>query len=212
MACGIGEVAGILVRESVEELSHHGNYADTAVTWWDGKIAEAIPATFGGELRTDLALAMISIHSTVQAARRWARAECCGSCFAAALKHRFVVLHHAVRSIQQLYLRLESLGPVAAEHVRALAESEDLQAVVAQPFRRLRNGWLHLGLGDIASSLPNDVNILSPVSAYTELQIPAFTELVDRTLTQVSNGIGEWLAVPNVEGASLFDYLHSPPD
>lgn len=212
LGTGIGQVVATLVREGVEELSAHGNDADTAVTWWDGKIAEAIPATFGGELGTDLALAVISIHSTVQTARRWAHAECCGSCQAASLKHRFVVLHHAVRSIQQLYLRADSLGPVAVEHVHALAESADLQAVVAQPFRRLRNGWFHLGLGDIATTLPDDSNILTPVSAYTQMEIPAFAELVDRGLDRVAHGIGAWLAEPGVGGSPLFDHLHPPRD
>lgn len=212
LAMGIGQMANTLTEMGVEELSAHGNQTEDTVTWWDGEIAEVVPATFGGELGTDLAMAVISIHSTAQAARRWAHAECCESCMAASLKHRFVVLHHSVRSIQQLQERAEILGPIAAHYVQRLSDSADLQAVVSQPFRNLRNGWLHLGLGDIAAVLPDSPNILTPVSAYTQMEIAEFTELVDHGLDQVAAGIGTWLAEPGAEGGSLFDHLRPPPD
>jgi hypothetical protein len=212
LATGIGQLASVLVNESLDGFAVHGNHTNTAVAWWDGTVAEAIPATFGGELTTELALGVISIHSTVQAARRWARAECCGSCDAASLKHRFIVLHHAARSLQQLYTRAEGLAPIAVGHVSSLAESADLKTLTARPFRRLRNGWLHLGLGDIATVLPAHPNVLSPVFAYTQMEIPAFAALVDRGLDQVAQGIGAWLAEPGVDGSSLFDHLKPPPD
>ncbi|MFE4837387.1 hypothetical protein ACFRAU_22240 [Arthrobacter sp. NPDC056691] len=212
LASGIGQLASILVSESVGDFSMHGNHSNTRVAWWDGKISEVIPATFGGELTTELALGVISIYSTVQAARRWANVECCGSCDAAALKHRFVVLHHAARSIQQLYSRADDFAPIALDHVSSLAGSADLKTVTSQPFRRLRNGWLHIGLGDIAAALPGLPNVLSPVFAYTELEIPAFAALVDRSLDRVAHGIGAWLAEPGADGSSLFDHLSPPPD
>ncbi|MFF2300802.1 hypothetical protein [Arthrobacter sp. NPDC058127] len=212
LATGIGQLASALVSASAENFSQHGNHTNTAVAWWDGKISEAIPATFAGELTTELALGVISIYSTVQAARRWANVECCGSCDAASLKHRFVVLHHAARSIEQLYTRVEGLPPIAVDHVSSLAESADLKTVTAQPFRRLRNGWLHLGLGDIATDLPARPNVLSPVLAYTQMEIPAFAALLDRSLDQVAEGIGCWLAEPGPDGSALFDHLSPPPD
>lgn len=212
LAMGIGQMANTLTQMGTNELSEHGNHTEDVVTWWDGNIAEVIPATFGGELGTDLALAVISIHSTAQAARRWARAVCCQSCIAASLKHRFVVLHHAVRSIQQLHERAELLGPVATSYVQILSESADLQAVVSQPFRSLRNGWLHLGLGDIAAALPATPNILTPVSVYTQMEIAEFEELVDQGLNEVTGGIGKWIAEPGVDGSSLFDHLRPPSD
>lgn len=212
LTTGVGQMANTLLQTSVEELSAHGNHAEDPVTWWDGDISEVIPATFGGELGTDLAMAVISIHSTAQAARRWARAICCQSCIAASLKHRFVVLHHAVRSIQQLHERAELLGPVATSYVQILSESAVLRAVVSQPFRNLRNGWLHLGLGDIAAALPATSNILTPVSVYTKMEIAEFDELVDQGLEQVTAGIGKWIAEPGVDGSSLFDHLRPPPD
>lgn len=120
------------------------------------------------------------------------------------------MVHHAVRSIQQLCLRSESLGPIVVEHVRALAESVDLRAVVTQPLRRLRNGWFHLSLGDIATVLSDDSNILTPVSAYGQMEVPVFAELVDRGLDQVANGIGTWLAEPGADGSRLIEHLHLP--
>lgn len=212
LTTGIGQLASTLTQMGVEELSAHGKHTDDPVTWWDGDIAGVVPATFGGELGTDLAMAVISIHSTVQAALRWAHAVCCESCIAASLKHRFVVLHHAVRSIQQLHERAEILGPIATSYVQMLSDSADLQAVVSQPFRNLRNGWLHLGLGDIAATLPDSPNILTPVSAYTQMEIAEFAELVERGLDQLAAGIGAWIAEPGAEGASLFDRLRPPPD
>lgn len=212
LAAGIGQLTTALVGESLEELRLHGNKASEPLTWWDGKIAEVVPAIFGGELETDLAMAVISILSTVQAARRWAHAQCCGSCAAASLKHRFVVLHHAARSIQQLAARSETLPPLAAKSVLALADSADLRTIVDDPFRRLRNGWLHLGLGDIAATLPTEVNILTPVQAYTQMDLPVFEELVDRGLDQIATGMGAWLEEPGAKGHGLFDRLHRPPD
>ncbi|KAB1661697.1 hypothetical protein F8O07_07310 [Pseudoclavibacter sp. CFCC 13796] len=211
LAMGIGQLTTALVGEGRYELRTHGNKDSESLTWWDGKIAKVVPAIFGGQLEPDLAMAVVSILSTVQASRLWAHAECCGSCDAASLKHRFVVLHHAARSLQQLAARPEILQPLASKHVHALTDSADLRTIVDAPFRRLRNGWLHLGLGDIAATLPTEVNILTPVQAYTQMDLLPFTELVDRGLDQIATGIGAWLAEPGDKGLRLFDCLHRPP-
>ena len=211
LALGIGQVVAVFVSDSVYDLRAHGSRADEPLTWWDAKIAEVVPVVFGGEMDADLAMAVLSVHSTVQTARRWARAQCCESCAAAALKHRFVVLHHAVRSLQKLAARPESLGALGAAHVHALIDSADLSTITEGPFRKLRNGWLHLGLGDIAATLPKDVDILTPVSAYTQMEIRVFAELVDRGLDQIAGGVGAWIAEPGVDGSTLFDRLHSVP-
>ena len=85
LTTGIGQAATALIGESAEHMRQHGNDSEEPLTWSDGKIAEVLPVIFGGELETDLALALLSIHSSVQAARRWAWARCCGSCTVAAL-------------------------------------------------------------------------------------------------------------------------------
>lgn len=207
LATGIGEVTVALVGESVEQIRHHGSHSNEPLTWSDGKIAEVLPVIFGGELETDVALALLSIHSSVQAARRWARTECCILCAVAALKHRFVVLHHAVQSLNQLGTRLETLRPLAATHLQPLLDSSSLSTVVDRPFRQLRNGWLHLGLDDIASHLPQEVTILTPISAYTQMEVLEFTELVDRGLNEIAVELGTWLTEAGPDGSTLFDYL-----
>lgn len=108
LTTGIGQVAAALVGESVEQTRHHGNHSEEPLTWSDGKIAELLPVIFGGEPETDVALALLNVHSSVQAARRWARIQCCATCAVAALKHLFVVLHHAAQSLYQLGTRLAS--------------------------------------------------------------------------------------------------------
>ncbi|UYQ77241.1 hypothetical protein OF385_14645 [Glutamicibacter sp. JL.03c] len=212
LAMGIGQMASALTSMNVEELMKHGKQPEPTVTWWDGDIADLVRSTFGGELRTEIALALVSIHSTIQSALRWAWADCCQPCRVASLKHRFIVLHHAVRSLQQLGNRLERLGPIAKAYIQDLSNSADLQLVISERYRKLRNGWLHLGLGDIASILPKTPNILSPVFAYTQMEIGAFSELVDRGLNEVSVGIGAWLAEPGLDGKSVFEHLHLPPE
>lgn len=212
LTMGIGQMAGALTGMNVQEISVHGSHIDRFPTYLDGDIAKVIPATFGGEFDTDLALSVISIQSTVQSARRWAHAECCNTCIAAALKHRFVILHHAVRSILQLRERAEVRGPVAAAYLKALSDSADLQKIASKPFRKLRNGWFHLGLGDIAADLPKNPNILSPVITYTRMEIEEFADLVNRCLNLLAETINEWLLEGGDGGFTLFDFLRQPSE
>ncbi|MFB9776620.1 hypothetical protein [Brevibacterium otitidis] len=123
------------------------------------------------------------------------------------LKHRFVVLHHAVQSLHQLGNRSQALGPVAVSHLQPLLDSPDLSAIVARPFRRLRNGWLHLGLDDVRAALTQDVTILTPVSVYAQMQAPEFAALVDRGLNKISVGLGAWLTETGPDESSLFNFL-----
>lgn len=212
LSSGIGQLTGSLLEISAAEVLQHGCSSDEHVTWWDGKLADVIPTIFGGELKTEHAMAIIGIHSSVQSARRWARVACCEPCAVAALKHRFVVLHHAARSLLHISNRPEAFGSLAINHVQALLESPDVQTVLAQPARRLRNGWLHLGLGDIASSLGSAAAAHTPVSAYMNIEIADFVHLVDRTLDRVAAEVECWLHQPGPNGTSLFTHLHSPRD
>jgi hypothetical protein len=206
---GIGQVTKTLLGESSSEVRAHGNRTETSLSWWDGDLKDVLPCTFGGELNAELSLAVISIYSTLQSARRWAFAECCYSCQIAALKHRFVVLHHAARSIRQLAARVDPLSQISLKYLDVLTNSEDLNAIVDARFRRLRNGWLHLGLGDVAGALPATLTLLSPVSTYSEMEISDFIELVERGLLEMSTVVGEWLMEPGLNGDTLFDHLQA---
>jgi hypothetical protein len=210
LTTGIGQLAATLAAGTLEQFQEHGSRTPADLQSWDANISTLVPAAFGGELENSLALAVISIYSTVQAARRWGHAECCAWCETASLKHRFVVLHHAVRSVQQLAPRAEGIGPIATRHVSAILEAKGVLAVTTPPFRRLRNGWFHLGLGDIASKLPPEPTLLTPVSAYTDMAPAEFEKLVDASLSSVASEIGAWIAERGTDGSSWFDHLQVP--
>lgn len=206
---GVGQAAGLVFPDRrLEEFAAHGNHSDTSVTWWDGKLSEVIPATFAGELSAELALALITIHSTVQAACKWASTDCCPWCAAAALKHRFVVLHHAARSVEQLHSQIDQIGERSADHLDALWADPDVKLVTTLPYRRLRNGWFHLGLGDIEARLPTEPDVLSVIEAYTHEATEPFARLVNDALTTLARELGLWMGAPAKGGGTMFDRLH----
>lgn len=135
LTMGLGQLAAMFTSSRVDEIRQHGNADPVRLTWWDGKMKRVLPATFGGELDQAFALAVISILSSVQGARRWGRAACCASCAAAALKHRFMVAHHAANSIAALAVRAE-LGPLARERLTILARADDALLLASGPYRR----------------------------------------------------------------------------
>lgn len=208
LMAGVGQAAAWAFEgRDLNGFAAHGNHDDDAASWWDGKLSNVMPAAFAGELSVELALSLITIHSTIQAARRWARTTCCAWCASASLKHRYVVLHHAARSFEMLSGRPDLLGPGATEHLRNLMADVHVRTVVTPPYRRLRNGWLHLGLGDIAHHLPRNPDVLSLVSAYTGVDPLALDDFVDRGLDAVAALTNAWITEPDPGGATIFDNL-----
>ncbi len=57
-----------------------------------------------------------------------------------------------------------------------------MKLVTTLPYRRLRNGWFHLGLGDIEARLPAEPDILSVIEAYAHEGTEPFVRLVDDAL------------------------------
>ncbi len=205
---GVGQAAAwTFDRRSITEFSKHGNHDQSSATWFDGKLFRVLPAAFAGELSMELSLSLITIHATVQAARRWARTTCCAWCASASLKHRFVVLHHAARSLEMLSGRHHLLGAKSTEHLRDLITDVHVSTVVTQPYRRLRNGWFHLGLADIAHQLPNDSDILTPISLYAGVDPLELDAFVDLGLDAVADGMNAWLLDPAKDGDTIFDHL-----
>jgi hypothetical protein len=212
LTTGLGQLASVFTGARVDEIRQHGN-ADHRVqlTCWDGKMERALPATFGGELDRALAFAVISILSSVQGARRWGRAACCGLCAAAALKHRFVVAHHAAKSIAALSQISDELGPLATERLTILAWADDALVLTSPPYRRLRNGWLHLGLGDVAAEISDSGDLLAAVRAYTATDPATLAATVDRYLDELATGLNGWLLTSAHNGRGLYSHLHRPP-
>ncbi|MEF2254348.1 hypothetical protein [Microbacterium schleiferi] len=208
LMAGVGQAAAWTFEgRDLDGFAAHGDHHDDTVTWWDGKLSRVVPVAFAGELSLELALSLISIHSTVQAARRWTRTTCCAWCATASLKHRFVVLHHAARSFEMLSGRPDLLGPEATEHVRELMADVHVRTVVTPPYRRLRNGWFHLGLGDIAQQLPRDPDLLTPVTLYAGIDPLDLDAFVDRGLDAVAALMNAWIVEPEPGGATIFDNL-----
>jgi len=210
LTTGLGQLASMFTSASVDEIRQHGNAEMVQLIAWDGKMERALPAAFGGELDRGLAFAVISILSSVQGARRWGRAACCASCAAAALKHRFVVAHHAAKSIAALADR-DDLGPLAREHLTNLSCADDAWVLSSFPCRRLRNGWLHLGLGDVAAEISDSNDLLAPVRAYAATDPAALGATVDRYLGELATGLNGWLLTSAHNGRGLFRHLHRPP-
>lgn len=205
---GVGQATGLAFPDRrLEEFAGHGNHSETSVTWWDGKLSEVIPNTFAGELSAELALSLITIHSTVQAAYKWTSTDCCPWCAAAALKHRFVVLHHAARSVEQLQSRIDQIGGRSAKYLDALWAEPDVKLVTTLPYRRLRNGWFHLGLGDIEAQLPAEPDVLNVIEAYTHQATEPFVRLVNDGLATLAHGLGLWMGAAASGGGSMFDRL-----
>jgi hypothetical protein len=212
LTTGLGQFAAGLTRQGIEEIREHGSRVTTALTCWDAKMYEAIPSTFGGTLSTGLAFSLISIASSAQAARRWAKAECCGSCSAAALKHRFVLAHHTAKSMVAFSDRARGMDSDARQRAVEIAHTSDAEIICSEPFRNLRNGWLHLGLSDIPTEL-DPADLLGVVTGYTGLSVDDFSRLVDAYLFEVTLSLNEWLLRPGHDGRTFFDHVHAaPPD
>lgn len=173
----------------------------------DGDISRFTPTIFAGEFSQGLTFAVVSILSSIQAVRRWTDTTCCSSCAFAALKHRFVVLHHAVRSLLKLQGRGELLGSCGTRHLAVISESKTLQTLVTHPFRKLRNGWLHLGLGDLSLDKESILDLNYLINAYTGFSTDDFADLVDRGLSEISGVLVDWARQPSANGTGQFDTL-----
>lgn len=207
LTTGLGQLSAKFTGADVSELALHGNAATDKLTWWDGKMNDLPSRTFGGELDLAHCLSLIGLLASAQAANRWARATCCDACDAAALKHRFVSSHHLARSISALTAEPSTLGPIARQVLSAMAGRGDALTLTSNPYRALRNGWLHLGFSDAADRLTDPIDLRGPVRAYTGTSAADLEVLVDRYLGDITNTMNEWLLLPAREGEDLFDHL-----
>jgi hypothetical protein len=83
----------------------------------------------------------------------------------------------------------------------------DVLVVLSPPYRKLRNGWFHLGLADIADVLPKEPYVLSLVPAYTGSDALALVNLVERCLNALSRELNAWLLEPTKDGEGFTDRL-----
>ena len=208
LTMGIGEATAAFTGETLDAIREHGNSDLPPVSWWDATSSKALASAFGGELSPPLAIAVMTVQSAVQIARRWARASCCPACVRAARKHRFIVLYQALRSLELLRDADRDLGRVGATHVEAALRDHD--ELLGVPFRRLRNGWLHLGTTDLATELPSDATSTDLVRGYADMDLDAFDSVVDGALDEIARVLNMWILQPDKRGRTLLDDLHSP--
>jgi len=207
LTMGIGNATSFFTDEGVDALREHGSSVLGPANWLDGKIARDVPAAFGGELEPGLTLALLSIASTMEGARRWAEVDCCVECAVAALKHRFIVLHHGVQSLNRLAERPTLVGTVGARYLAEITAVPSLRRVTEQPFRNLRNGWLHLGLSDIADRLSGDVSIITPIELYAGVSAPELSDTVDEGLELATELLQGWISESAEDGRTFYTWL-----
>lgn len=207
LTMGIGNATASFTDEEVDALREHGSSVLGSAEWFDGKIARDVPAAFGGGLEPGLALALLSIASTMEGARRWAQVDCCVECAVAALKHRFIVLHHGVQSLKRLAEQPTLVGAVGEQYLAEITAAPSLSRVTEQPFRDLRNGWLHLGLSDIADRLSGDVSITTPVELYAGVSAPELSDTVDEGLELATQLLQNWMLEADEQGETLYTRL-----
>jgi hypothetical protein len=207
---GIGEATAKFTGETLDAIRKHGNSALPQVSRWDATSSKALASAFGGELPPPLAIAVMTIQSAVQIARRWGRASCCPACDRAARKHRFIVLYQALLSLELLRDADRDLGRIGAAHVEeALRQHNDVD-LLGVPFRRLRNGWLHLGTTDLATELSADATSTDLVRGYAGMDLDEFDAVVDGALDDTARALNAWILQSDPRGRTLLDHLHSP--
>jgi len=207
LAMGIGEAAAAFTSETLDAIRQHGNRELPPVSWWDATSSKALASAFGGELPPPLAIAVMTVQSAVQIARRWARASCCRACVRAARKHRFIVTHQALRSLELLRDGGRDLGRVGAMHVEDALRQHNY--LLSAPFRRLRNGWLHLGTTDLATELSADATSTDLVRGYADMAPEELDAVVDGALDDIARALNAWILRPDPRGRTLRDHLHS---
>lgn len=207
LSLGMGQAAAAFTGSRLDEIKLHGNNDLPPATWQDAKSFVALPASFAGAFDPPVAFSLLTILSTVQTARFWGRANCCAECSNAALKHRFVVLYQACSSIARFSL---SSHPNVRAEVADLLNSDDSRTILSPSFRRLRNGLVHLGLGDVAARLPAAPDLGHVIVAYTGMEPADFDDLVDRGLSALAAGLNSWALSPAPDGARLTDGLVTP--
>jgi hypothetical protein len=204
---GIGAAAAAFTGLGYDDLIVHGNHDAATAVWSDAKSDRALGSAYGGRLGPNLSIALMTIQSAVQSARFWANASCCDQCHIAALKHRFVVTLQAMRSMRAL--SETTLDSRSREWLGAiLGPDPDAGPLLTAPFRRLRNGWMHLGIGDVAESLPADPQPSDLVRACTGLSLEEFARTVDASIEHFARTANAWLADPGPDGSTIFDHLH----
>jgi len=208
---GIGNIARQVVGDELDDASTHRLAIASPAIWWDGKSAEFLPQLFAGEFDEALTMALMTLIATARAVNDAARPVCCGNCRFAALKHRFVVLYQTARSLEILSNEDHTGRPETLEFFGTLFSDKLVSRILERRFKALRNGLVHLGLGDVADQVALDASANGLIGAYTGLTGQDFENLVDQSLSSLLDLAMEFLVTSRIGGNGLFSVMHPAP-
>lgn len=203
LSTGLGNIAGALLHGSGIEM--HSPGAVPSFVWMDGKSKVAIPRLFAGQLSSSLALALQTVHSVALSAANSPARSRCDWCEMAANKHRFVALFQSVTAL--VMMRDERSIPDPPEAVTAILDSHDATWLLKQS--RLRNGLIHLGLQDIASSLSKGDGVDVVVRTYSGLDPTLVSQRVNNLLSALLEALTTWMLEPDSRGNSFLEALRT---
>jgi hypothetical protein len=205
LSTGVGNVAGALLDSSGIAWHEHGPIPD--FVWLDGKSTVALPRLFGGELEGALAAALMTVHSISMCAVHSRSRSLCGWCETAARKHRFVALFQSLTALE--IMRHDGVRPPRSDEMMAFLEHPESEWVLGQS--KLRNGLVHLGLQDIASSIVPGSTVDDAVRVYTGQAPDEIAERVESHLVRFVDLLTAWMLAPTVKGDVFLGALHSAP-
>jgi len=210
LAAGIGQTARWLGFDSSATHTGPVTVEESRLVWRDADTQQALAMVFGGAFEPSLAMAMMTIQGAVSSAHRMARSGCCAGCNAAAFKQRFLVTYQVLLSLQQLHEtdgRLTSHGQLRLDAILASAPVRELQS---RGYRRLRNGLLHLGLGDVPVGTDGVVTLRDVIFHYTGVDPDNVVAVVDEAVDDVRRGLEDWCLTPPPGGTGLTRVLRKP--
>lgn len=176
LGVGIGNIAASLLRSSNIDSHSHGPMPP--FRWFDGKCRVALPRLFGGELDPALAAALLTVQSTCSSAVQSTSRALCSWCETAARKHRLLALFQSLTALEVMLAN----GVQTSWSAAVSAFLNEPESVWALGQSRLRNGLVHLGLQDIASSLGPGSTPDDAVRAYTG-EAPDTSRRVSRVIS-----------------------------
>ncbi len=207
LSVGLGNVAGSLLDGSGIAWHDHGPIPH--VVWLDGKSTVALPRLFGGELDPPLAAALMTVQCISASAVHSRSRSLCTWCWTAVRKHRFVALFQSLTALKTM--RDDGIRPPHSDEMMAFLEDPESEWILGQS--KLRNGMVHFGFQDIASSLSPGSTVDDVVRAYTGQNPDEVATRVENHLVRFVDLLTTWMVTPTARGDSFFGALHAaPPD
>lgn len=205
LSVGVGNITGALLNGS--GIASHPRVARLGFVAWDATSSEALPRLFAGTLTPAAAIALLTVQSVVRSAELSEARIGCSWCASAARKHRLIALYQGTLALQDLRDGQPDKVPAG---VSRYIDDERTRWVLQNS--KLRNGLIHLGLQDIASSLSPGATIDDAVAAYTGLTADETDELVKERLHVLGETLTTWMLSRPSTGRTFTEALHAPPD